>query len=495
VGKPVRHGREKSDGNIVPVKLPNNAARAAAEAVEGRTPAEGNTREAAAVRTQSREAVERGLKRVREAAARDRNQRFTALFHHVYSIDTLRTSFFALRRDSAAGIDGETWQSYAEDLEARLLDLSERLRKGTFRVSPVGRAYIPKSDGRLRPIGVPTLEDKLVQRAMTEVMNAIYDGDFFGFSYGFRPKRSQHQALDALTVAITREPVNWVLDADIRSFFDTLSHEWLVRFVEHRIADKRVLHLIQAWLKAGVLENGSILTKEEGTVQGGSISPLLANIYLHYVLDLWVDRRRRIEARGPEVIVRYADDFVMGFKYQADAEQFLDALKERLAAFALELHPEKTRLIEFGRFAAERRGKRGERRPETFNFLGFTHICGKDRNGRYLVIRHTMRERMRKKLEEVRETLKRKLHSPIPEIGRWLGSVVRGHVQYYGVPNNGEAIGTFRWVIGNLWRKALMRRSQRHRATWKRMEILFDRHLPPARICHPWPQQRFDATT
>ena len=490
------NGREKSDDVVGPEKSPNNAGPVpAAEVMEERTSAEGNAFEADAVRAQDRGAASSGLDRVRQAARKDRKQQFTTLLHHIYDLDRLRTAYQTLGRDAAAGVDGVTWRSYGENLEDNLLDLSERIKRGAFRASPVRRAYIPKADGRLRPLGVPTLEDKIAQRATVEVLNAIYEVDFLGFSYGFRPGRSPHQALDALTVGIERKKVRWVLDADIRSFFDTLSHEWLVRFVEHRVADKRVVRLIQKWLSAGVMENGARTTSAVGTVQGGSISPLLANLYLHYVFDLWVRRWREKEARGDVIVVRFADDFVVGFEHRDEAERFLVELRERFARFSLELHPDKTRLIEFGRFAASNRDDRGDGKPPTFDFLGFTHACGRTRGGKFKVLRQTSRKRMQAKLKAVATTLRERLHWPVPKVGAWLGAVVRGHVRYFGVHDNGPAITAFRHAIGWLWKRAINRRSQNDRTAWDRMRRLIDRWLPPAKICHPWPNQRLAVMT
>jgi group II intron reverse transcriptase/maturase len=485
-------GRGKSDRPVVPGKPSNKAPERAAEAVEGRGLAEGNSPERNALRTQSRGGAQSALERVRQAARRDGKQRFTALLHHVYDIDRLRAAYYGLKRDAAAGVDGETWRAYGEHLETNLRDLAQRLRRGAYRAKPVRRAYIPKTDGRRRPLGVPALEDKLVQRAVVEVLNAIYEQDFLGFSYGFRPGRSPHQALDALCVGIMTRKVNWVLDADIRSFFDTLCQGWLVRFVEHRIADRRVVRLIQKWLRAGVLEDGQRIVSEIGTVQGGSISPLLANLYLHHVFDLWVRRWRERQARGDIVVVRFADDFVVGFQHRHEAERFLAELRERFAKFGLELHPDKTRLIPFGRFAGK-----GGIKPPTFNFLGFTHSCGKTRRGGFTVLRQTMRQRLQAKLREVKAELKRRMHLPIPEQGAYLRSVVSGHVRYYGVPMNGWAIGVFRKVVGWLWHRVLKRRSHyaRRRLRWDRLRRLIDRWLPPARICHPYPSQRLAVMT
>ncbi|HUP00194.1 MAG TPA: group II intron reverse transcriptase/maturase [Gemmatimonadota bacterium] len=488
-------GHGKSDSSVVPGKPPNKAARAAAEAVEGRGLAKGNPPEYNAPRTQSRVGAPSALERIRQAAEKDRRQRFTALLHHVYDVERLRAAYLALRRDAAAGVDGVTWRQYGEDLVGNLEDLSRRLRRGAYRAKPVRRAYIPKADGRQRPLGVPALEDKIVQRAVVEVLNAIYEVDFLGFSYGFRPGRSQHQALDALTTGIMTRRVNWVLDADIRGFFDTLDHGWLVQFVEHRVADQRVVRLIQKWLAAGVLEEGKRTRSEVGTVQGGSISPLLANLYLHYVFDLWIQQWRKRRARGDVIVVRFADDFVVGFEHREEAERFLTELRERFARFGLQLHPDKTRLIEFGRWAERNRRGDGGGKPETFNFLGFTHSCAKTRKGGFTVLRQTMRTRWQAKLKEVKTELRRRLHDPIPEQGAYLRSVVAGHVRYYGVPMNGPALGAFRLAVGRLWHRSLLRRSQKHHLPWRRMVHYIDRWLPPARICHPYPLVRLGVVT
>lgn len=487
--------RGKSDGVVVPGKLPNEAGPPAAEAVEGRTPAKGNPPERNTLRTQRRTSVPSALERIREAARRDKKQQFTALLHHVYEVERLRSAYLGIKRDAAAGIDGETWRHYGEGLESNLRDLSERLKRGAYRAKPVRRAYIPKADGRQRPLGVPALEDKIVQRAVVEVLGAIYEEDFLGFSYGFRPGRSPHHALDALTVGIERRKVNWVLDADIQDFFGTLVHEWLVKFVEHRIGDRRVVRLIQKWLNAGVLEDGRRVTSEVGTVQGGSVSPLLANLYLHYVLDLWAQRWRKTQARGDVVLVRFADDFVVGFEHRHEAERFLAELRERFAKFGLTLHPDKTRLIEFGRFADKNRRDRGDGKPETFNFLGFTHICAKNRRGWFTVLRQTMRKRLQAKLSEVRVELKRRLHDAVPDVGAYLRSVVLGHNRYYGVPRNGPALFRFRKAIVHTWHWVLRRRSQRRSFSWKRMVGYAQRWLPWPRICHPYPSQRFSVIT
>jgi len=489
------HGPGKSDSPIVPEKSPNKAGRPAAEGMEGRGLAKGNPREQNAPRTQGRTSAQSALERVRQAARKDRKQRFTALFHHVCDIERLRRAYLGVKRDASPGIDGQTWQQYGESLEENLRDLSGRLRKGAYRAKPARRAYVPKADGRQRPIGVVALEDKIVQRSAVEVLNAVYEVDFVGFSYGFRPGRSQHQALDALTVGLRKRKVNWVLDADLRAFFDTLRHAWLETFVGHRIADRRMLRLIQKWLRAGVLEDGKRIRSAEGAVQGGSVSPLLANLYLHHVFDLWVRWWRKTQARGDVIVVRFADDFAMGFEHRAEAERFLAELTERLAKFGLELHPDKTRLIEFGRKAVRNRAQRGEGKPETFHFLGFTHACSRTKKGTFQVLRTTMRKRWQAKLREVHEELRRRINDPIPEQGAYLRSVVAGHVRYYGVPGNSFAIHAFRGRVEWLWRQVLLRRSHKARIKWERVKRLATTWLPPARICHPWPEQRLGVIT
>ncbi len=435
-----------------------------------------------------------GLDRVREAARKDKDARFTALLHHVTPA-RLYAAYLAIRPQAAPGVDGVTWASYGMNLEANLGDLNARVHSGAYRARPSRRAYIPKADGRQRPLGIAALEDKIVQRAVVEVLNAVYEEDFLGFSYGFRPGRRPHDALDALAVGIERKKVNWVLDADLRDFFSTLDQAWLMKFLEHRIADKRVLRLIRKWLSAGVIEDGKWSETPEGSPQGASVSPLLANVYLHYVFDRWVRQWRRRQARGDVIVVRFADDFIVGFEYQRDAERFLVELRERLARFKLELHPEKTRLIQFGRFAAHDRAAQGLGKPETFDFLGLTHICAKSRGGRFMLKRITISKRMRSKLHEVKDQLHRGRHRPVPEQGRWLASVVRGHLAYYAVPGNIKAARAFRDQAIRHWFKALRRRSQRHRLGWTRMDRLAVRWLPPARIMQPWPSIRFNART
>jgi RNA-directed DNA polymerase len=471
-------------------KPTNKAGQPGAELVERRAGTKGNAEQQSTRRAQDRESVSQALSRVRQAARQRRKEKFTALFHHL-SIPMLRTAFFALKREAAPGVDGLRWQDYEADLDRRIEDLHSRVHRGAYRAQPSRRRYIPKADGRQRPLAVAALEDKIVQRATVAVLNAIYEEAFLGFSYGFRPKRSQHDALDALIVGITSTKVNYILDADIRSFFDEVSQQWLERFLSHRVGDPRIIRLIQKWLKAGVLEDGEVTIRDKGTGQGSVASPLLANVYLHYVFDLWAERWRRREATGDMVIVRYADDIVVGFEHEADARRFWDAMRERLQEFSLSLHPEKTRLIEFGRRAAAERKQRGLGKPETFNFLGFTLICGKSRRGNFLIKRKTRRDRMTAKLKEVKEELRQRMHQPIPEQGTWLRQVVTGFFAYHAVPTNFRALGAFRLHITRLWRRVLRRRSQKDGATWKRIEKLADAFLPKPRILHPWPSDRF----
>ena len=481
----------KSDNSIVPVKLPNEAGWPAEEAAEGRGLTKVNARQQNTRRTQSRESVPNALERIRRAAIRNRKQRFNALLHHVTE-ERLKEAFQKIKRNASPGTDGVTWDQYEADLDRNIKDLHQRLGRGAYRAKPSRRAYIPKADGRQRPLGIAALEDKVVQRAVTEVLNAIYEADFLGFSYGFRPGRRAHVALDALAVGIRFKKISWILDADIRGYFDSINHDWMVKFLEHRIADKRVLCLIKKWLKAGVIENGEWKASEEGSPQGSSISPLLANIYLHYALDLWVQQWRGRHARGDVVIVRWADDFVVGFQYRDDALRFKEALHDRLQRFSLELHPEKTRLIRFGRFARrDCECFEGKSKPETFNFLGFTHYCGSNPKGKFMVGRTTQRKRLSAKLHEVKAELRKRMHQSIVDQGIWLAAVVRGYFAYHAVPGNWAALGTFRTQCTRLWFKSLRRRSQRTRLNWDRMQIIANAWLPPARILPPWPEQRF----
>jgi RNA-directed DNA polymerase len=488
------HDREKSDRLVLPAKPPNKPGRSGAEVVEGRGLPEGNAASQTRRGRSAGQGVSSDLDRVRQVAQKDGDVRFTALLHHV-TVDRLREAYRAISPNAAAGVDEVTWRDYGLDLEANLSDLHARVQRGAYRASPTRRVFIPKPDGRLRPLGVAAVEDKILQRAVVEVLNAVYEQEFLGFSYGFRPGRSAHDALDALAVGITRKKVNWVLDADIRDFFTGLDQSWLERFLEHRIADKRVLRLIQKWLRAGVIEDGDWSSTETGTAQGASVSPLLANVYLHYVFDLWADQWRRRHAQGDVILVRFADDYVVGFEHRDDAERFLAELRGRFAEFCLELAPEKTRLIEFGRFAAERRQARGLRKPDTFEFLGFTHICAKSRAGRFKLKRVTSKKKMRAKLKSVKTEMRRRMHRPIPEQGRWLARVLQGHYNYYAVPDNSDALRGFRERVIRHWRHALARRSQKGRITWERTRSLADRWLPQPRILHPWPDARFDART
>ena len=486
------HEREKSDSAIV-AKKPANKAEAkakAAEPVEPRAGTERNAREQSTHLTQSRARVSQALQRVRNAARQRKKEKFTALFHHI-NIDLLRVSFFALKRDAASGVDNVTWQDYAADLERNLECLHARVHRGAYRALPSRRTYIPKADGRERPLAIAALEDKIVQKVTAAVLNSIYEEDFLGFSYGFRPKRSQHDALDALVVGINAKRVNFILDADIKSFFDEVSQSWLIRFVEHRIGDPRIIRLIRKWLKAGILEDGIVTVSDKGTGQGSVISPLLANIYLHYVLDLWAQRWRQREAKGDMIIVRYADDVVVGFQHEMDARRFLDAMRERLKEFALSLHPDKTRLITFGRYAAANRVRKGLGKPETFNFLGFTFICGRSRKGKFLIKRKSRRDRMQAKLKEIKKELRRRMHHHIREQGKWLRHVVRGYFAYHAVPTNIGSLGAFRTHVTRLWLRTLRRRSQKDAFSWERMARLADEWLPKPKILHPWPNVRF----
>jgi RNA-directed DNA polymerase len=489
---------EESDCAVVPMNEPNKGEPLKeglnAEAGEGRAwtkesisqdhtnPTQGGTK-----------GVSQGLAGVRQAARVKKGERFTALLHHL-TPERMRTSFYALKREAAAGVDGMRWKEYEAGLEGRIADLHSRVQRGAYRAQPSRRVYIPKADGRQRPLGIAALEDKIVQQAVVTILNEIYENDFLGFSYGFRPGRSQHQALDALTVGITRKRVNWVLDLDIRGFFDNMSHEWTVKFVEHRVGDPRVIRLIQKWLKAGISEEGEWTESKVGTPQGAVISPLLANIYLHYALDLWVEAWRRKVAHGDMIVVRYADDAVLGFERKEEAEQLLREVRERLARFGLELNTEKTRLIEFGRYAEPNRERRGEGKPETFDFLGFTHMCGKNgKTGYFVVRRKTVKKRMRAKLQAIKAELRRRMHRPLAETGKWLQKVVRGYYQYFAVPSNKPSLGLFRERLLRLWRLVIRQRSQKRPPNWDRLGRLFDRWLPRPCILHPFPQVRFDA--
>ena len=484
------NGPEKSDSAIVAMKPANKAGQPAAEWVEPRAGTKGNTGQPHTRRTQSRGSVSQGLDRVRNAARQRKKEKFTALLHHV-TVELLRDAYLALKRRAAPGVDGVTWQDYEANLEGNLRELHAKVHSGSYRALPVRRRFIPKPGGKQRPLGIAALEDKIVQRALVAVLNAIYEEDFLGFSYGFRPGRSQHDALDALSVAICNTPVNWILDADIRGFFDSVSQEWLVRFLEHRIGDERVIRLVRKWLKAGVLEDGNWSVSEMGTPQGAVVSPLLANVYLHYVFDLWAKQWRRREATGNVIVVRYADDIVVGFEHEADARRFWDAMRTRLEQFSLELHGDKTRLLEFGRFAAARRTQRGLGKPETFTFLGFIFICGKTRRGAFQLLRKTRGDRMMARLKEIKAQLRERMHNAIPEQGKWLKAVITGYFAYHAVPTNLRALRAFRYHVTDLWRRTLRRRSQKDGLTWERMTKLAAHWLPTPRILHPWPDRRF----
>jgi group II intron reverse transcriptase/maturase len=475
------------------MKLPNKEAKASAEAAEGRARTKESGAELNTRPTQSGERVSQGLGGVRQAARERKQERFTALLHHL-TVDLLRDSYYALKRNAAPGVDGMRWDEYEDGLGGRLCDLHSRVHRGAYRALPSRRVYIPKADGRQRPLGIAALEDKIVQQAVVTILNQIYEVDFRGFSYGFRPGRSPHRALDALNVGITRKRVNWILDADIRGFFDHMDHEWIMKFVEHRVADNRVLRLIRKWLKAGISEEGEWSETKLGTPQGAVILPLLANVYLHYVFDLWVEVWREKVASGSVMVVRYADDLVVGFQDRADAERFLGEFQERLAKFGLELHPEKTRLIEFGRFAQTNRKRRGEEKAETFTFLGFTHYCGKTSKGYFFVGRTTAAKRMRATLLSIKQELRRKMHEPVGVVGQWLKRVVEGYYRYHAVPENLQTLKRFRNRLCSLWRNSLGYRSQRSRPSWNRIRPTFERWIPRPRTLHPYPNVRFDAT-
>jgi group II intron reverse transcriptase/maturase len=476
------------------MNLPNNEERSSAEVEEGRARAKENIAQSNTHPTQSGKGVSQGLRGVRQAAKERKQEQFTALLHHL-KVDLLRDSFYALKRQAAPGVDGVTWKEYETGLEGRLADLHSRVHGGTYRAQPSRRVYIPKADGRQRPLGIAALEDKIVQQAVVIILNQIYEVDFQGFSYGFRPGRNPHQALDALSVGLHRKRVNWVLDADIRGFFDHMNHEWTLKFVQHRVTDPRILRLIRKWLQAGVSEDGQWSETKLGTPQGAVISPLLANVYLHHVFDLWIEAWRKKVARGDVIVVRYADDLVVGFESRAEAERFLEEFRERLAKFGLELHPEKTRLIEFGRFAASNRHRRGQGKPETFTFLGFTHYCGKRRkDGAFTVWRETAKKRLVAKVQAIKLELTRRRHEPTALVGQWLRKVITGYYQYHAVPGNLPRLNLFRWRLRWVWWRALSRRGQRRRVPLDRLSRLVDRWIPVPRVVHPYPMARFDAS-
>jgi RNA-directed DNA polymerase len=484
---------EKSDAPVVPEKLPNKGKPA--EAVEERGAAKGKVQQNPARRTQSRASASKGLEGLREAARCDKRARFTALLHHV-TPQLLEQSFYALRKEAAAGVDAVTWREYEPRLAQRLPELHRQIHVGVYRTQPSRRVHIPKPDGSLRPLGIAALEDKIVQQAVRTVLEAIYEADFKGFSYGFRPGKSAHDALDAVWVGIEQRSVRWIVDADIRAFFDTIDHEWMMKFLAHRIGDKRVLRLLHKWLQAGHIgEDGRRVASDRGTPQGAVISPLLANIYLHYVLDLWAHQWRRVNDAREMIVVRYADDFVVGLGSQQEAQTLLEAMHERFARFGLTLHAQKTRVIQFGRYAAIDRRRAGLRKPETFDFLGFTHCCGINRLGRFKIVRLTARKRIRATLGELQKQLRRRRHHPVAEVGRWLHKVLLGYYQYHAVPDNMRRLGRLRQVVMRMWLAQLRHRSQRHRMTWPRMNRLSRQYLPVPHRLHPYPPQRFAART
>jgi RNA-directed DNA polymerase len=489
------HADENSDGVIVPEKRSNKGGLPSAETVEGRTPPKGNDGETAAARTLRRDTASNGLVAVRRAARQSKSVRFTALLHHI-TIELLEQSYLSLERDSASGIDGVTWQAYGENLEERLTDLHDRIHKGSYRSRPARRTYIPKADGSRRPLAILCVEDKTVQKAVATVLEAIYEEDFVGFSYGFRPGRGQHDALDALHVGILRQRVNWVLDADIRGFFDTMSHSWILRFLEHRIADKRILRLIAKWLKVGIIEDGRVTRGQCGAPQGAVISPTLANAYLHYVYDLWVHRWRQTKATGDMIVVRFADDTIVGFEHEHEAKAFLQDLHERMRSFELALHPDKTRLICFGRYAAKQRERRREGKPETFDFLGFTHFCTRSRkSGSFVIGRKTIKKRMRAKLKAIKMELRKRMHDPVAQTGAWVKQMLQGHLNYFAVSGNHPSMWWYCNQVRWHWLRTLRHRSQKADLSWERFINLVDRFFPPIKTLHPLPCHRFDAKT
>lgn len=485
-----------SDELVVPAKPVNlDAAEASSESVEERSSTKRNDVPTDLPRTQNRtQRKSTGLHGVRELARKDKQLVFVNLLHHV-TCDLLYEAFLDLKKTAAVGADGVTWHDYEQDVESNIFELHGRIHRGGYRPRPSRRVKIPKPDGRQRQLGIASLEDKIVQKALLWVLQSVYEQDFVGFSYGFRPRRKQHDALDALTVAITGNKVNWILDADIEGFFDNIDHDMLIKFLEHRIGDRRVLRLIGKWLKAGVIEEGVWQETTSGSPQGSGISPLLSNVYLHYVFDLWIQWWRK-QCRGDVIVVRYADDFVIGFENHGEAAACLGELHARFAKFGLKLHKDKTRLIEFGRYAAERRQRSGEDRPETFTFLGFTHMCAVTRKrGWFKILRHSIGKRMRAKFQDLKAKLRQRMHRPLGETGRWLRRVVQGWMNYHAVPGNSRCLLRFVDEVTRLWLKVIRRRSQnaRQKWTWKRMRRLARKHLPRPRIMHPYPQQRFHA--
>ena len=444
-------------------------------------------------RTQCRNIAMSRLAGVREVAIRERKLTFTALMHQV-TPELLVTSFYQLKKQAARGVDGISWSEYEEGLETRVSDLHRRIQSGRYKPQPARRVYIPKGNGELRPLSIQCVEDKVAQQAVSMLLGQIYETDFMGFSYGFRPNRSQHDALDALTFGIVKRKVNWVLDLDIRKFFDTVEHEWLIRMLQHRVKDSRLLKLIVRWIKVGFVDDvGRRHPAHFGVPQGSVISPLLSNIYLHYVFDLWSNKWRADNAQGDIVIIRYADDAVLGFQNKWDANRYQAQLIERLAKFGLSLNTDKTRLIRFGRFASAQRAKYGAGKPESFEFLGFTHYCSRKRNGDFMVGRITSRKRLVTQIKAVQVELRRRLHMPPRQTLAWLVRVLRGHANYYSVPGNIVRVSEFRQQLVKRWYKLLRRRSQRTSVNWSWFGPWVTSNLPKVRVVHPFPEERFYA--
>lgn len=486
---------KKSDPAIVARKRANKGRQRPAEPVEPRAGAKGNPESQSRHRAQKRGSLSQAADRIRQAAKRNPEERLTALLHHI-TPDALTEAFHALKSDVAAGVDGVTWEMYANGLEDRLIDLHGRIHRGAYRAPPVRRVEIPKPDGGTRPLGIATLEDKIVQKAVTDILLVpIYETEFLGFSYGFRPGRGAHNALDALTVGVQQRKVNWVLDADIRAFFDRVNRGWLVRFLEHRIGDRRLIRLIIKWLNAGVMEEADWADTGRGVPQGAIVSPVLANVYLHYVFDLWGQAWRKRKAKGDMILVRYADDFVIGFQYRWEAESFLSDLRQRLGQFGLDLHPDKTRLIEFGRLATRDRKNRGQGKPETFDFMGMTHSCIITKKGKFRVGRKPSRKRFRRTLRRIKEELRKRFHMDRHDLARWLGRVINGWLNYYAVPGSSKSLSRFVEAVKRLFLRALRRRSQKDRTSWLSLEHLIGLHWPKPTIRHPWPNQRLAVTT
>lgn len=438
--------------------------------------------------------ISEGLLRVRNKAKENKNLIFTELLHHA-TPEMFMECYRSLNKRATPGIDRQSWEEYGkENLEEKLKDLRNRVFNGTYRSLPARRVFIPKANGKMRPLGIVAIEDKIVQNVIRTILDQVYEPTFKGFSYGFRSGRSCHDALDALSYCIQHGKINWILDADLRSYFDSIPHDKLIGVVKLRVGDPRIIRLIKKWLKAGVLENESISISDYGTIQGGVISPLLANIYLHYALDEWIDKiRTNIPSLGRISIVRYADDFVICFQNRWAATKLLEELREQLGRFGLELQREKTRLIEFGRFAIQNRRARGDRKPETFDFLGFTHICSKAKNGYFAIRRITSSKKFCRKLQDVKQEIRKRMHRNIDETLEWLKRLLLGYYQYYAVPYNILKLDSFRYHVGMYLFKMLRRRSQKARRTitwtWKKLHV--DAALPRPKQVHDLPDLRF----